>query len=79
MVTTDKDDLIKQFQTIGENLNYSTATFFLDMSNWYVCIIIVNLEVNMFIKFMHCSLFLGIYKLLLVAILISWHFLGFRR
>lgn len=34
MVTTDKDDLIKQFQTIGENLNYSTATFFLDMSNW---------------------------------------------
>lgn len=34
MVTTDKDDLIKQFQTIGENLNNSTATFFLDMSNW---------------------------------------------
>lgn len=34
MVTTDKDDLIKQFQAIGENLNYSTATFFLDMSNW---------------------------------------------
>ncbi|XP_029713906.2 protein ILRUN isoform X3 [Aedes albopictus] len=34
MVTTDKDDLIKQFQSIGENLNYSTATFFLDMSNW---------------------------------------------
>ncbi|XP_055617585.1 protein ILRUN isoform X2 [Toxorhynchites rutilus septentrionalis] len=34
MVTTDKEDLIKQFQTIGENLNYSTATFFLDMSNW---------------------------------------------
>ncbi|XP_062536326.1 protein ILRUN-like isoform X3 [Armigeres subalbatus] len=34
MVTSDKDDLIKQFQSIGENLNYSTATFFLDMSNW---------------------------------------------
>ncbi|XP_055524068.1 protein ILRUN isoform X2 [Wyeomyia smithii] len=34
MVTTDKDDLIKQFQTLGENLNYSTAAFFLDMSNW---------------------------------------------
>lgn len=27
---------LQQFQTIGENLNYSTATFFLDMSNWYV-------------------------------------------
>ncbi|EAT32984.1 AAEL014760-PA [Aedes aegypti] len=34
MVTTDKDDLVKQFQSIGENLNYSTATFFLDMNNW---------------------------------------------
>lgn len=34
MVTTDKEELIKQFQSIGENLNYTTATFFLDMSNW---------------------------------------------
>ncbi|XP_058127319.1 protein ILRUN [Anopheles ziemanni] len=34
MVTTDKDELIKQFQTIGENLNSNTAMFFLDMSNW---------------------------------------------
>lgn len=34
MVTTDKEELIKQFQTIGENLNSNTATFFLDMSNW---------------------------------------------
>uniref|UniRef100_A0A182IKB7 N_BRCA1_IG domain-containing protein n=1 Tax=Anopheles atroparvus TaxID=41427 RepID=A0A182IKB7_ANOAO len=34
MVTTDKEELIKQFQSIGENLNSTTATFFLDMSNW---------------------------------------------
>lgn len=34
MVTTDKEELIKQFQTIGENLNSNTAMFFLDMSNW---------------------------------------------
>lgn len=34
MVTNDKDEIIKQFQAIGENLNYTTATFFLDMSNW---------------------------------------------
>ncbi|XP_052873873.1 protein ILRUN [Anopheles cruzii] len=34
MITTDKEELIKQFQSIGENLNHSTATFFLDMTNW---------------------------------------------
>ncbi|XP_052900367.1 protein ILRUN [Anopheles moucheti] len=34
MVTTDKEELIQQFQSIGENVNYSTATFFLDMTNW---------------------------------------------
>ncbi|XP_040172804.1 protein ILRUN [Anopheles arabiensis] len=34
MVTTDKEELIHQFQSIGENVNYSTATFFLDMTNW---------------------------------------------
>ncbi|XP_049297147.1 protein ILRUN [Anopheles funestus] len=34
MVTTDKEELILQFQSIGENVNYSTATFFLDMTNW---------------------------------------------
>ncbi|XP_053678724.1 protein ILRUN [Anopheles nili] len=34
MVTTDKEELINQFQTIGENVNLTTATFFLDMSNW---------------------------------------------
>uniref|UniRef100_A0A182M824 Nbr1 FW domain-containing protein n=1 Tax=Anopheles culicifacies TaxID=139723 RepID=A0A182M824_9DIPT len=34
MVTTDKEELILQFQSIGGNVNYSTATFFLDMTNW---------------------------------------------
>ncbi|XP_050072301.1 protein ILRUN [Anopheles maculipalpis] len=34
MVTTDKEELIQQFQSIGENVNQSTATFFLDMTNW---------------------------------------------
>ncbi|XP_035919595.1 protein ILRUN [Anopheles stephensi] len=34
MVTTDKADLIQQFQSIGGNVNDSTANFFLDMTNW---------------------------------------------
>lgn len=34
MVTTDKEELIQQFQSIGENVNHSTANFFLDMTNW---------------------------------------------
>uniref|UniRef100_A0A182N175 N_BRCA1_IG domain-containing protein n=1 Tax=Anopheles dirus TaxID=7168 RepID=A0A182N175_9DIPT len=34
MVTTDKDELIRHFQSIGENVNLTTATFFLDMTNW---------------------------------------------
>lgn len=34
MVTTDKEELVRQFQSIGENVNCSTATFFLDMTNW---------------------------------------------
>uniref|UniRef100_A0A182PFX6 N_BRCA1_IG domain-containing protein n=1 Tax=Anopheles epiroticus TaxID=199890 RepID=A0A182PFX6_9DIPT len=34
MVTTDKEELIQQFQSIGENVNYTTANFFLDMTNW---------------------------------------------
>uniref|UniRef100_A0A2M4AWW9 Nbr1 FW domain-containing protein n=1 Tax=Anopheles triannulatus TaxID=58253 RepID=A0A2M4AWW9_9DIPT len=34
MVTTDKDELIRQFQTIGANMNAETASFFLEMSNW---------------------------------------------
>ena len=32
--TTDKDDLIKQFQQIGDNLHHTTAQFFLEMNNW---------------------------------------------
>ncbi|XP_050084159.1 protein ILRUN [Anopheles aquasalis] len=34
MITTDKDELIRQLQTIGANMNQATATFFLEMSNW---------------------------------------------
>ncbi|XP_049533176.1 protein ILRUN [Anopheles darlingi] len=34
LVTTDKDELIRQFQAIGANMNQETATFFLEMSNW---------------------------------------------
>lgn len=33
--TTDKDELVQQLQKLlGSQLNYSTATFFLDMNNW---------------------------------------------
>lgn len=35
--TTDRDELVTQFQSVsGEDLNYTTARFFLDMNNWYV-------------------------------------------
>lgn len=35
--TTDKDDLVRQLQKfIGNSLNETTASFFLDMNNWYV-------------------------------------------
>ncbi|XP_033217192.1 protein ILRUN [Belonocnema kinseyi] len=36
MGTTDKDDLVKQLQRLlaGNQLNETTATFFLDMNNW---------------------------------------------
>lgn len=35
MGTTDRDELVKQLQKLlGPQLNYSTATFFLDMNNW---------------------------------------------
>lgn len=37
MGTTDKDELVQQLQKLlGSQLNYSTATFFLDMNNWYI-------------------------------------------
>uniref|UniRef100_A0A1B6MUH4 Nbr1 FW domain-containing protein n=1 Tax=Graphocephala atropunctata TaxID=36148 RepID=A0A1B6MUH4_9HEMI len=33
--TTDKDELIKQLQKLaGDNINATTASFFLDMNNW---------------------------------------------
>lgn len=35
MNTTDREELIKQMQKLlGPSLNYNTASFFLDMSNW---------------------------------------------
>lgn len=36
MGTTDRDELVKQMQIlVGNNLNDTTASFFLDMNNWY--------------------------------------------
>ncbi|XP_044764132.1 protein ILRUN [Coccinella septempunctata] len=33
--TTDRDDLVNQLQRLlGKDINYSTASFFLDMNNW---------------------------------------------
>lgn len=35
MNTTDRDELINQMQRLlGPSINYNTASFFLDMSNW---------------------------------------------
>lgn len=35
MNTTDREELITQMQRLlGPTLNYNTASFFLDMSNW---------------------------------------------
>lgn len=35
MGTTDRDELVQQLQKLlGPELNYSTASFFLDMNNW---------------------------------------------
>lgn len=37
MGTTDHDELVNQLQKVlGNQLNYTTARFFLDMNNWYV-------------------------------------------
>lgn len=37
MGTTDHDELVNQLQKVlGNQLNYNTARFFLDMNNWYV-------------------------------------------
>lgn len=39
MGTTDHDELVNQLQKVlGNQLNYNTARFFLDMNNWYVII-----------------------------------------
>lgn len=36
MGTTDHDELVNQLQKVlGNQLNYTTARFFLDMNNWY--------------------------------------------
>lgn len=35
MGTTDREDLIKELQRfVGNQLNYTSAAFFLDMNNW---------------------------------------------
>lgn len=37
MNTTDREELIRQMQKLlGPTISHNTATFFLDMSNWYV-------------------------------------------
>lgn len=32
--TSEKDDLIHEFQNIGDERNQATAEFFLEMNNW---------------------------------------------
>lgn len=32
--TSEKDDLINQFQNIGDERSQATAEFFLEMNNW---------------------------------------------
>lgn len=40
MGTTDHDELVNQLQRVlGNQLNYATARFFLDMNNWWVLFI----------------------------------------
>lgn len=34
MGTTDKDELVQQLQKLLGSINFSTATFFLEMNNW---------------------------------------------
>lgn len=43
MNTTDREELIGQMQKLfGSSVNYNTASFFLDMSNWYVDLLYHN-------------------------------------
>lgn len=48
--TTDHDELILQLQKVlGNQLNYTTARFFLDMNNWYVkFFVIVNFSTYLY-------------------------------
>lgn len=46
MGTTDHDELVNQLQKVlGNQLNYNTARFFLDMNNWYVHYNFINIHV----------------------------------
>lgn len=43
MGTTDHDELVSQLQKVlGNQLNYTTARFFLDMNNWYVWVFVLS-------------------------------------
>lgn len=45
MGTTDHDELVNQLQKVlGNQLNYNTARFFLDMNNWYVYYNFINIH-----------------------------------
>lgn len=61
MGTTDHDELVNQLQKVlGNQLNYTTARFFLDMNNWYVavnCLSFVFYSMKIFSHFprTHCS------------------------
>lgn len=49
MGTTDHDELVSQLQKVlGNQLNYTTARFFLDMNNWYVELL------RMFVCYVRC-------------------------
>lgn len=50
MGTTDHDELVGQLQKVlGNQLNYTTARFFLDMNDWYVVFIFNFLQSNTYL------------------------------
>lgn len=62
MGTTDHDELVNQLQKVlGNQLNYNTARFFLDMNNWYVVFLVSS--------FSHLHLF----RFVISFFVIRWH------
>lgn len=53
MGTTDHDELVNQLQKVlGNQLNYNTARFFLDMNNWYVLFQLGHIQLTHLIPFL---------------------------